>query len=173
VAEVDWVILAVIVISALISFVRGFFKEAFSLLTWVGAAMVTLLLTSKFQHFLPDSIQSPTSRLVVSGLILFVGSMMAGALASWLFSKALGPSTLGFTDRLIGIFFGAARGGVIVSVLVLLANLAPTLKQETWWRASRLIPHFQVAAAILHGQLPTDLAEHFDFKAPPPIPASS
>jgi membrane protein required for colicin V production len=166
VAGVDWIILAVIGVSALVSFIRGFFKEAISLLTWVGAGIVTLLFTSKFKVFLPDSIESPTARLAISGLVLFFGCMLVGALANWLFSKAIGPSTLGFTDRLIGIFFGAARGGVIVATIVLLANLVPTLKQETWWQASVLLPRIQVVAEFIHTKLPEDLAHYFDFTPP-------
>lgn len=166
-SEVDWVILAVIAVSALVSFVRGFFKEAVSLATWLCAIVITLLFTSRFASLLPrETFESPTARYTISAMVLFFGTMLIGGLINWLFRKAVGPTTLGPTDRILGILFGAARGAVIVAVLVLLSNLVPTMKQEVWWRESLLLPRFQQAAMAIHARLPAELAGYFDFTTP-------
>ena len=166
-SEVDWVILAIIVVSSLVSFVRGFFKEAVSLATWAGAIAITLLFTSRFATLLPrDTFESAAARHIISALVLFFGAMFIGGLVNWLFRKAVGPSTLGFTDRLLGILFGAARGMLIVAIIVLLSNLVPTLKQEVWWQESALLPRFQQIAVSIHGWLPAELARYFDFTTP-------
>jgi membrane protein required for colicin V production len=162
----DIAILVVIILSALVSFVRGFFKEAVSVTTWMAAIAITLLFTNRFSSLLPrDTIESPAARLGISALALFLGTMMIGSLISWLIRKAL-PSTIGGPkDRLFGVFFGMLRGVIIVTLLVLAINLEPAIKQERWWIQSSLVPIFQRAAQAVHSQMPSELAQHFDFSA--------
>ena len=160
---IDVAIVIVVALSALISLVRGFFKEAVSLATWVAAVIITLTYTSRFAGLLPaDSIESPTARAAISAVVLFFGSLLLGALINWLFQKIMAGGQLGVLDRAVGVLFGAARGGIIVALLVLSAHLVPTLKKENWWRQSLLIPHFQSVAQFIHAQLPGEVAQHFD-----------
>jgi len=163
VSVIDIAIVVLVGLSCLVSLLRGFFKEAVSLLSWVAAILITLMFTSRFSGLLPaDSIESPTARATVSAVILFFSCLLLGAIANWLFQKIVATSRLGFVDRFVGILFGAARGGIIVALLVLAAHLVPTLKQEAWWRSSLLIPHFQGVAQFIHAQLPGEIAQHFD-----------
>jgi len=161
---IDLCILLLIVISMAISAVRGFFKEAVNLATWLAAILITLMFTSRFASLLPkDTIESPQARYAISAVALFFGSMLLGGLINYLFQKILSSSNTGKLDMWLGVAFGALRGVVIVTLLVLLANLIPTFKQENWWRHSAFIPPVQRAAKFIHAQLPTELAQHFDF----------
>ncbi|WP_206016921.1 CvpA family protein, partial [Pseudomonas viridiflava] len=49
------------------------------------------------------------------------------------------------TDRVLGMVFGAARGGLLVVLLVGLLSLAP-VTQHAWWKESSLLPHFLIVA---------------------------
>lgn len=161
---IDLFILLLIGVSVAISAVRGFFKEAVSLMTWLAAVLITLMFTSRFASLLPrDTIESPQARYAISALVLFFCTMILGGLINFLFQKILSSSDKGKLDLWLGIGFGAARGLVIVTLLVLLANLIPTFKQESWWRQSAFIPPVQKAAQFIHAQLPRELAQHFDF----------
>jgi len=161
---IDLLILVLIAISMFISAVRGFFREAVSLATWVGAILITLLFTSRFASLLPrDTIESAEARYAISALILFFTSLILGGLINYLLQKILATSEKSRLDFSLGIAFGAVRGIVIVTILVLLANLFPGFKQETWWRQSFFIPPLQSVAQFIHAQLPRDLAQHFDF----------
>lgn len=163
-SEVDLVILAVIVLSAIISFMRGFFREAMSLGTWVAAIAITLFFTSRFSVLLPiDTVQSPQARATISALSLFCGTLFMGGLINWVFGRIMSQSIVGKLDRAVGVGFGILRGIIIVSLLVLAANLVPELKQEVWWRDSGALPSFQKIAKSMHAQLPEGLAQHFDF----------
>jgi membrane protein required for colicin V production len=53
---------------------------------------------------------------------------------------------LSATDRLLGIAFGAARGGLVVVVLVMLAGQTPAV-DDPWCRESQVIPHFALMEA--------------------------
>lgn len=164
VSEVDLLILAVIAISALISFMRGFFREAMSLGTWIAAVLITLMFTSRFTVLLPiDSVQSPQARATISALVLFFGTLMLGNVINWMFGRVLASATLGLADRTVGVCFGIVRGAVIVALLVLCAHLVPELKQERWWTQSRLLPRFEQVAKVVHAQLPDGIGQRFVF----------
>ena len=165
-SEVDLAILAIIAISSFISFIRGFFREAMSLFTWFAAVLITLVYTSRFAILLPmDSVENPQARAGISALTLFIGTMIVGSLINWLFERVMARSTLGTADRAVGVAFGVVRGAIIVSLLVLAANLIPALKQESWWQESLLLPRFQTVAKFVHAQLPDTIGQHFDFTA--------
>ena len=161
---IDVVIVAVVLLSALVSFRRGLFREAMSLATWVGAVIVTLAFTSRFATLLPrEAIRDPAARGTFAALALFFGTLAVGGLLHWLIRKIVARGEPGWIDRLSGAVFGLARGALIVALATLAANLVPAFKQEPWWRTSRLLPPFQDVARTLHAQLPVDVAEHFDF----------
>ena len=161
---VDIVILAIIIVSALVSLVRGFFREAVSLLTWIGAIIITLSFTRQFATLLPpETIESPTARLGISAVVLFLGCLFIGGLINYLFQKIMANAKLGPTDRVIGVIFGILRGVVMVALLVLVSHLVPTIPQESWWQQSRLIPRFENIAESIHDKLPQEIADHFDF----------
>ncbi|MFT6303517.1 MAG: membrane protein required for colicin V production [Granulosicoccus sp.] len=163
-SEVDLVILAVIIFSAIISFMRGFRREAMSLLTWSVAIAVTLAYTSRFSVLLPiDTVQSPQARATISALSLFVGTLFMGGIINWVFERIMSRTKIGMIDRASGVGFGMVRGVIIVSLLVLVGNLVPELKQEVWWRNSAAIPQFQKIAKSMHAKLPDGIAQHFDF----------
>lgn len=161
---VDAIILTVLVISVLVSFVRGFFREFMSLATWVVAVLVTLFLSRQFATLLPrDTIESVTARLSISAITLFIGCLLIGALINFLFQKLNESKDIGWVNRLLGIVFGLGRGVIIVSMVVLGAHLFPGMQQEVWWQQSRLLPNFDKVAQSIHKGLPQELADHFDF----------
>lgn len=163
-SSIDLLILLLIAVSVAISAVRGFFKEAVSLITWLTAILFTLMFTSRFASLLPrDTIESPQARYAISALLLFFGTMILGGLINFLFQKILVAGNKSGLDLWLGVVFGAGRGLVIVTLLVMLANLIPAFKQETWWRDSAFIPPMQRTAKFIHAQLPRELAQHFDF----------
>jgi len=62
------------------------------------------------------------------------------------------------------MIFGAARGVLLVAVLVLLAGLTP-LPREGWWLASDLVGYFQELAYWLRDLLPPEFADYFHYTA--------
>jgi len=60
--------------------------------------------------------------------------------------------------------FGAARGILLVAVLVLLAGLTP-LPNESWWLKSTLVGYFQELSFWLLDLLPPEFADRFRYTA--------
>jgi len=160
---VDYFILAIIVISALLSLWRGFFTEALSLISWLAALWVAMLYFDELGRYLARWIDTPSVRDAVAFVMLFVGTVMAGSVVSFLVGKLVEKSGLTATDRALGVVFGMARGVVIVAVLVMLAGLT-SLPQDPWWHESLLLGHFQDMAMWLRSFLPASMAENIQFK---------
>ncbi len=159
---VDIIIFVVIVVSGIISWIRGFLREAIALTAWLTAMSVTFLYANKFSLLLPESVGGKTAKTIVSAVVLFFGVLIIGWIAGALVKKLLSTMKMSNVDRAIGFVFGVIRGSVIVTVVVLLLNLT-AIPQELWWEESKLLPKFQELAVLIHERLPPDLADHFKF----------
>ncbi|TCK09433.1 CvpA family protein [Marinobacterium mangrovicola] len=137
----DWVILAIIAISSLMSLRRGFVREAVSLATWVVAFIVARLFATSLAVVLQDYIDTPSLRLLAAFAILFVITLIVGALVGMLIGALVSATGLSATDRVLGIGFGAVRGALVIVVIVALLGMTPAV-QDSWWLESSLIPHF-------------------------------
>ncbi len=139
---VDYIILAIVAISALISLVRGFVREVISIVVWVAAFWLAIEFARPLSGWLAPYIDSPTLQLVGAFAILFVGTLLAGALVNYLAGLLVGTTGLSGTDRALGVVFGAARGVLIVAVLMLLLGLTH-VPREPWWQESVLVRGLQ------------------------------
>ena len=162
---IDIIIVVALLVSAFISFVRGFYREFLSLVVWCSAIFLALGFSAHFASLLPSSIESPQARLGISACALFFGTLLVGSIGSWLAMKVLASRRAKKFDRIAGVFFGVIRGICVVSVLVLLANLTPGIKQELWWRNSAILPSLQEVAKSMHDVLPDDIASYFSFSS--------
>ena len=157
---IDYAIIGIIGLSILISLVRGFVREALSLVTWAAAIWVAFIFGNRLSQELVDLISSPTFRQLTSYGSLFLITLLLGALVNFLIAQLIEKTGLSGTDRVLGTIFGGARGLLIVTVLLMLAKLT-AIPEETVWKKSLLIPHFQGLENILREQLPETIAEHF------------
>lgn len=140
---VDYAIIIVIALSTLISLTRGFVREAFSLAIWIAAFFVA----SWFYQDLAVYFTSFTDSTVRNGLaavILFVLTLIVGALLNFLLGKLVDGTGLTGTDRVLGLVFGAARGVLIVTLVLFVIDSFTALSASDWWQQSQLIPHFAV-----------------------------
>lgn len=159
---VDYVIIGIIGISALISLVRGFVRESISLIVWVAAFALSWTYFRELSTHLAEWIHTPSLQLGLAFVLILLAVLILGGILGFLIGKLVDASGLSGTDRLLGMVFGAARGAVLVAILVLLAGLTP-FPQDPWWMESQLIPHFQKLAVWLLSLLPPDIAEYFQF----------
>ena len=159
---IDYSIIGVIVFSLVIGVARGFVKEVLSLTTWAVAIWVGINYSREIATLLQAHIANPSARLAAAFGILLLLTLIAGALIGFVLNALVKKTGLSGTDRLIGLFFGIARGVLMVSLLVLLAGLTP-LPEDPWWKESHLIPHFQKLALWLRNYIPGGLAGHIHF----------
>jgi len=159
---VDYAILGILLISSFISLVRGFVKEALSLVGWIVAFWVSLSFAVPLSNLFETSSDDPTLRLIIAFVALFVLSLIVSSVINFFASRLVQRTGLTGTDRFLGVIFGFLRGAVLVSVLVLLAGLT-TLPKEDWWDDSFLLFRFQAIAMWIRELLPGDVAASFKF----------
>ena len=140
---IDWVIIAVITISTLISLRRGFVREALSLVTWVMAFIVARTFHPQMQSLLASTVETPMVRLVAAFAILFVGTLIVGAIINGMIGHLVRATGLSATDRVLGMGFGLLRGIMVVVVGIALLRFTP-LAEDTWWQSSVMIDRLSV-----------------------------
>jgi membrane protein required for colicin V production len=153
---VDYAILGVVVLSALVGLGRGLIREVLSLGVWVAAILVAWLFHREVAELLVPYLSQPSVRLAAAFIGLILGILLLGAVLGALLSALIEKTGLGAVDRVLGFGFGAARGVVIVAMAIYLAALTP-LPEDSWWPESRLIGHLQTVADWLIDMVPDEI----------------
>lgn len=165
----DLVILGILLVSLVVSLVRGFIKEVFSILVWVAAIFAAFQVAGPLAEALEPVIDLPSARVIVAFAAVFVLVLVIGGLISFLIGKMVEKTGLSPTDRLFGALFGLARGLVIVVLAVMLMRVTP-FAQDPWWHESRLLPTFETMADQARAWLPESVRGLLDPKNQPSQP---
>lgn len=150
---IDWVIVAILAVSSLISLKRGFVKESLSLATWIIAFVVARAFSGHLSSLLVGSIETDSLRWILAFVILFAATLIVGALLNHLLSHIIKATGLSGTDRVLGMVFGLIRGAIIV-VIVIYGLQYTLLSNDSWWKQSTLIPYFEDMANWIRTVLP-------------------
>ena len=158
----DIIIIGVIALSALISLIRGFVKESISLISWIVAGVIAFRYFSPMAGLLEPYVASPTVRGIAGFAILFISTLVVGAIVNFIMSQLVSKTGLSGTDKALGVVFGGARGVLIVTMIVLLASLTP-MPEAQWWQDSASVGFFQQLAEWVKGVIPADAVDSFSF----------
>ncbi len=142
---IDIIIAVALVASIVVGLVRGFVKEALSIVTLLVAIWAALyfgpVVGGVSKSWLSSAeLQIWFGRVLVFGVILSVGGLLG-----WGISKLVRVSMLGGLDRMLGSLFGIVRGILLVAVFVIGGQFAG-FDNDGWWLKSRLLPYFEVVA---------------------------
>ena len=155
---VDLAVLAVIALSAVFAFVRGFAREVLSIAAWVGAALFTLYAFNGASRLVARFVTTPLLAELVAGVGLFLVALVAltvltGSIASLVQWSALTP-----IDRTLGLIFGVVRGAVLVSVAYFVIDITlPPNDRPGWLTQARSQPLLAEGAGMLRRVLPDSL----------------
>ncbi len=154
----DFVIVAVIILSVVISFFRGFLREAISLITWIMGVLVALKFAPRVSELMQSFIHASTLRYLVAFIILFALVFIFGFIINMLVKRLVDVSGLGIVDRVFGIVFGAARGLIAVGVVLMFIGVTP-MEDARWATTSQLASEFTPMVVWLDSFLPEQLQE--------------
>lgn len=155
---VDYAIIAIIIFSALISLIRGFVREAISLVTWIAALWISYTYSESFSNFFNTYIASTSMRYAAAFVCLFILMLILGGIINYFISQLVDRTGLSGTDRLVGLLFGVVRGVLLVAVMIMMANLT-AMPKDPWWTKSQLIPQFDG----IEGWLKQNVPSRFDY----------
>ncbi len=135
----DYIIIAVVLTSMMFGFIRGFFREALSLVTWIAAIWIGFQFGDLLEPVLGDLLSSPGARLWVGRIALFTAVLVLGGLVTTLITMIVDKTGLTGVDRSLGMIFGFGRGILALGLLVIVGHLLQ-LEHESWWDDSALLP---------------------------------
>ena len=144
----DYLILAIFLIFAIWGMVRGLVAEVFSILAGVAALYLGSHYGEAVAPWLESSIDSVTVRRLMACVAVGIAAYAVVSIAGVFLSRSIQASVFGPLNRMLGLLFGAARGAIVIAVVVLI-GLQFGLQDEPWWQAAKLQPSATVAADLL------------------------
>ncbi|HXC28491.1 MAG TPA: CvpA family protein [Stellaceae bacterium] len=150
----DLGVVAVIGLSAIFAFARGFVREALSIVAWVGAGFITLYSYPTVEAMVEPMVHNP----LLSGLAgiagtfivcLIVLTVLTGIIARTVRSSALSP-----IDRTLGFGFGLLRGAFILSLAYLMLDMVQPNDRPQWLKDAKSAPYLEQGANLIRGFLP-------------------
>lgn len=139
----DWTLLGIITFSSLLSVLRGFTREAISLIVWLVAFVVARAFQPEAQVLLAPYIADSMMLSLAAFALLFVATLIFGAILGRLASFLIKITGLTTLDRVLGIGFGMARGVVLCVVIVAVVRYTPW-SGAGWWTDSLVIEQLTV-----------------------------
>jgi membrane protein required for colicin V production len=128
----DWGLLTLLLLSVLLGLWRGLVAEVLSVASWVaGFVLGQTYAADVAQHLPPFGAPEPLQAVTAFALV-FVATVVAGALLAWLIKKMVAAVGLRPIDRLLGGAFGLLRGGVILLALAVIVGMTPLQAQQAW-----------------------------------------
>ena len=165
---IDVVVITVVVASTLLSLARGLIKEIASLAFWVIAIVGASRLAHVAADLLPEWLTAPLQQtvgfLLVLVVILVIGRLITMALKELVNAAGISP-----IDRVLGMAFGLARGGLIVVVLAVLAAMT-RLPTQPVWQSAKTRGFLELGIRTATPWLPSSIEERLRV---PPNPGKS
>ncbi|MDP2369916.1 CvpA family protein [Rhodoferax sp.] len=131
----DWVCIAVLLVSLLLGAWRGLVYEVVSVASWIAAFFLAQWFAMEAGQALPLSGASETVRYALGFALVFVGSVLVGGLVAVLAKKLFAVIGLQPVDRVLGACFGLVRGLVLLLAATVVIGMTP-MKSSEWWRES-------------------------------------
>lgn len=153
----DYVIFAVLLVSAALSLMRGFTKEVLSIAGWVVSAYAAIYFGPLLKPLLANYIDIAWVVNVGSMLLVFIFVLVIFSFAANAFARTLKSSSIGMLDRTLGIIFGTIRGMVIVCLAYFVLVLVTPEKDHPQWIAdAQMRPLLQTGTKLLVTFVPLD-----------------
>jgi membrane protein required for colicin V production len=147
---VDYVILAILIISAVMGLVRGLLREAVAVITWFLAIVLAWYFADSLSAHLGGVLAGSPLRIWAARVIIFVGVLLLGGAVGVVLGHYVRVSMFAGMDKFLGFVFGIVRGVVIVGAFTI-AVQALSMDQDPKWKNSRLLPYAIGVADALRG----------------------
>jgi membrane protein required for colicin V production len=153
ISPIDLAALAILTLAVLRGLFIGLVREVFSLGALAAACIAVRLGTAPAGDWMLENLPlqwSPLAARIVAGLVIAVVVIVCVAAVGRVLRRGVRWAGLGFADRLAGGVLGAAEGGLVIVLLVLL-SIALVGRDHPQLTGSRTLAVFE-AAERLAGQ---------------------
>ena len=152
----DLAVIGIVLLSALLSMVRGFTREVLAIASWAAAAVAAYFFYPQVMPFLEPYITKDQVRQIAAIAIVFFVVLILVSIITVRLSDAILDSKVGALDRTLGFVFGAARGFLLAVVAFMFFNWLVPKTQPEWVNNAKLRPLLQTTGDELIAFLPPD-----------------
>lgn len=158
----DLALIAVVLVSAFLSMVRGFTREVLAIFSWVAAAAAAYYFHPMLVPAFVDNIgffkSKPDYAKYASATAIFFGALIVVSLITVKISDMILDSKIGALDRSLGFLFGAGRGYLLcVIAFIFFAWLVPEKNYPAWVQNSKTRAWLEATGSTLQAMLPENL----------------
>ena len=159
----DLAVLAIVLVSALLSMLRGFSREVLAIASWAAAAAAAYYFYPVVVPYLAPYIHKEMIAQAVAAAIVFFATLIVVSLFTVRVSDAILDSKIGALDRTLGFVFGVARGFLLAVVAFAIFNwLVSDKQQPEWVKNAKTRPVLTETADRIVALLPEDAAATID-----------
>lgn len=144
----DYLIIGLVVVSAVIGAFRGFLREVIAFLTWVVALWMAWHHSDLVAPYLGGTLAEEPYRTWAARALVALGVLLLGTLLGFVAAHFARVSIFSGLDRFLGLLFGVLRAVVVLGLLAMLAARLH-IDQERWWKKSQLVPYAETVGAIV------------------------
>lgn len=158
---VDGAVAAIVVLSAILAYSRGFVREAMAIAGWIVAAILAFMFADQVQplikevpvigDFLSDSCELS---VIAAFAAVFTLALVIVSLFTPLFSSLVQRSALSGIDQGLGFLFGVARGVLLVAIAFFVYQTVITAQDIPMINDSRSAAVFAQFTAQIEAQNP-------------------
>lgn len=159
---VDYTIFMILGLSMLVGVLRGLVRELISILGWIAAFLLATFYSKPVSGLFAERLGEVAATMAAFIGILLLVWILAGVVG-FLFSKLVRAAGLAWPDRLLGAFFGLARGAIVVIMGTIIAGLTP-LPRSPAWQEALLTRTAEAAALSVMPLLPSAIADRVSYK---------
>lgn len=163
--EIDYAIIALVVISIIVGIVRGAIREVTNIAGWILAFVLAHAYAQNLAGYFADWMAEPVYRTVVGWLSIFLFVLVISGMLASLVSELVRKLGLGGLNRVLGAIIGVLRGGLVLLVLTLAAGMTK-FPQSALWKNAAATPWLEAAALHARALLPESLASRITYRAP-------
>jgi membrane protein required for colicin V production len=128
----DWIFLAVLLISLVVGAWRGLVYELLSVVNWIVAFVLAQWFAPVAAQWLPLASATEVVRYAAGFVVVFVLSLFVGGLLAFLISKLVAAVGLRPVDRVLGAAFGLVRGVILLLAFAVVFGMTPMVKGPLW-----------------------------------------
>jgi membrane protein required for colicin V production len=160
---IDIIIIGVLAVAVATGFSRGILREVSSLALWLVVVMGAIVYFSTISDWLAKLLPNPMLR---AGLVVLVVVLTTATLLTLLdvsLRKLHEYAGRGSHDPLLGLLFGALRGTLVITLVVVLAHRT-ALPDRLAWHQSQFVGYAEAVAMSLRAHLPSQVAEQIQLR---------
>ena len=155
----DWTVLLILIASVILSALKGFVRELLGIIALVAAFFIGAWFYRAASSPFKEVVKSENIALFLGFAIVFLGTLVAGALVIAVAQKLIKFAKIQWFDRLLGAAFGFIRGWLLGSIVFLVLTSFDLQTERV--QSSQLAPYYLPGARFIALAAPQDLKSRF------------